>query len=186
MNIQGNAVSNPAGGQDVTVIAGRQFGSDNTNITAGAFAGGNTLRGPPNAGVFASANANGHSLSVSKTVVPGVSATTSHAASANLFRNDQHSVNAQAFSSKTKLNDRFQFKQHGAGLNYNNANGHGASIGVNKIPGFGSSMDVGARANIFQNPNTSFAVMANSRTHLSGPFQGKTNFGVSAGITRRF
>ncbi|XP_075147920.1 attacin-A-like [Haematobia irritans] len=185
----GSITSNSRGGGDAFLRLGHQFGDNKRNLGGGVFASGNTLGGPVTRGGFVNANAGrfGGSLQHSKT--DNFGSTFSQNARANIFNNDRHNLDANAFHSRTKLDNGFKFNTVGSGLDYNHANGHGASVTASRIPQLNmNTVDVTGKANLWksQNQATSLDLIGGVSKNFGGPLDGQTNKHVGVGVTHNF
>ncbi|XP_073819976.1 attacin-A-like [Musca autumnalis] len=185
----GTITSNRRGGHDVFANLGHQFGNNKKNVGGGVFASGNTMGGPVTRGGYLSANANrfGGSLSHSKTDKFG--STFSQNANANLFQNNKHKLDANAFHSRTHLDNGFKFNTVGGGLDYNHARGHGASVSASRIPQLKmNTVDVTGKANLWKSRNqaSSLDLTGGVSKNFGGPMSGQTNKHVGVGLSHHF
>ncbi|XP_075147921.1 attacin-A-like [Haematobia irritans] len=185
----GSLTSNSRGGADAFLRLGHQFGDSNRNLGGGVFASGNTLGGPVTRGGFLSANSGrfGGSLQHSKT--DNFGSVFSQNARANIFNNDRHNLDANAFHSRTKLDNGFKFNTVGGGLDYNHANGHGASVTASRIPQLNmNTVDLAGKANLWrsQNQATTLDLKGGVSKNIGGPLDGQTNKHVGVGLTHNF
>uniref|UniRef100_A0A1A9VUE6 Attacin C-terminal domain-containing protein n=1 Tax=Glossina austeni TaxID=7395 RepID=A0A1A9VUE6_GLOAU len=185
----GSASSNSKGGLDVNLGLGKSVGDAASNAGAGVYAAGNTAGGPATAGVFLEANKNNHGVSLthSNTEKFGSSLTTS--AHVNLLKTDTHHLNADAFHSRTHLDNGFKFDRVGGGLTYGHSNGHGVALTGSQIPQVGmKSLDVTGKANLWSSPNraTTLDLTGGVSKHFGGPFNGQTDKKIGFGLKTNF
>lgn len=97
---------------------------------------------------------------------------------ANLFNDGVHNVDAKAFASQNQL-------ANGAALDYAHINGHGASVTHSNIPGFGKQLELAGRANLWQSQdrNTRLNLSSTASKWMSGPLNGRSDFGANLGLT---
>ena len=131
---------------------------------------------------------NGLGAALTKTHTPGGIDSFKQSASANLFNNGVHSVDANVFASQNKLANGFKFERNGAGLDYSHINGHGASLTHSNIPGFGKQLELAGKANLWssQDRNTRLDLIGTGSQWTSGPLSGQRNFGGQVGLTHMF
>ncbi|XP_021712080.1 attacin-B-like [Aedes aegypti] len=97
---------------------------------------------------------NEHSFSATRTNQPGAGSQTRLDGSANLFKTPSNRLDLNAFKSRTQPVGSPSFGSHGAGLNWNNANGHGASAGFDRTPAIKeTNLYARGRANLWQSKN---------------------------------
>uniref|UniRef100_A0A6P4E6M3 Attacin-C n=1 Tax=Drosophila rhopaloa TaxID=1041015 RepID=A0A6P4E6M3_DRORH len=188
----GSVSSNPKGGADARMDLTTGIGSSEHNVIGQVFAEGNTLKKPVSTPVTSGGtlayNNNGLGLELTKTHTPGDRDVFKQTASANLFNNGVHSLDAKAFASQNELANGFKFDRNGAGLDYSHINGHGATLTHANIPGLGRQLELGGRANLWQSQdrNTRIDLGGRASQWLSGPFQGRRDLGTNLGITHYF
>lgn len=132
---------------------------------------------------------NDHSASITKTNQPGVASATRLDGTANLFNSGANRLDANAFKSNTRYVGGPSIGSHGAGLNWNHANGHGASFGFDRTPALKETNVFGSgKANLWQSNDrrTSFDAFGSVSQTLSGPNRNKPNFGAGFGLSHRF
>ncbi|XP_013116855.2 attacin-A-like [Stomoxys calcitrans] len=185
----GSLTSNSRGGADAFLRLGHQFGDANRNFGGGVFASGNTLGGPVTRGGFLSANSNGLGASLQHSKTPGFGSVFSQNARANIFQNDKHNLDANAFHSRTKLDNGFKFNTVGGGLDYNHANGHGASLTASRIPQLNmNTVDLTGKANLWKSQDraTTLDLTGGVSKNFGGPLDGQTNKHVGVGLSHNF
>lgn len=188
VGVGGSLASNPRGGADARLDIAKAIGDPNHNLIAGAFAAGNTDRGPVTTGTSLAYNNNGLGAAISKTHTPGVRDTLTQSVNANLFNNGVHSLDANAFKSQNTLANGFKFDRNGAGLEYSNINGLGASLTKSTIPNFGSQLELAGKANLWSSPdrNTRIDLTGSGSKWTSGPLSGQRDYFGGVGLTHMF
>ncbi|XP_011179367.2 attacin-B-like [Zeugodacus cucurbitae] len=188
VGVGGSLASNPRGGADARLDIAKAIGDPNHNVIAGAFAAGNTDRGPVTTGGSLAYNNNGFGAAISKTQTPGVRDTLTQSVNANLFNNGVHSLDANAFKSQNTLANGFKFDRNGAGLDYSHINGHGASLTKSTIPNFGSQLELAGKANLWSSPdrNTRIDLTGSGSKWTSGPLSGQRDYFGGVGLTHMF
>ncbi|XP_013100487.1 attacin-A [Stomoxys calcitrans] len=189
LNIGGTATDNAKGGHDINVKAMGQVGDNSLGAAAGVFAQGNNKHGPATTGAFAELSSNGHGLGIQHSNTHGVSKSLGENLRINTFKNDQHSVDLNAFHNRTQLQNGLKFDAVGANAAWSHAQGHSATLGVTQIPKFGiTTMGATGTANLWtsQDKNSSFNMNAFGNKHISGPFRGQRDFGGGFGFSHRF
>ncbi|MFW8423547.1 hypothetical protein, partial [Klebsiella pneumoniae] len=88
--------------------------------------------------------------SISRDINRGVSDTLTKSVSANLFRNDNHNLDASVFRSDVRQNNGFNFQKTGGMLDYSHANGHGLNAGLTRFSGIGNQANVGGYSTLFR------------------------------------
>ncbi|EAT45361.1 AAEL003389-PA [Aedes aegypti] len=132
---------------------------------------------------------NEHSFSATRTNQPGAGSQTRLDGSANLFKTPSNRLDLNAFKSRTQPVGSPSFGSHGAGLNWNNANGHGASAGFDRTPAIKeTNLYARGRANLWQSKNrqTSLDAFGSASRTVSGPRRGNTNYNAGFGLSHRF
>uniref|UniRef100_A0A1A9W308 Attacin C-terminal domain-containing protein n=1 Tax=Glossina brevipalpis TaxID=37001 RepID=A0A1A9W308_9MUSC len=185
----GSASSNPKGGLDVNLGFGKNVGDAASNAGAGAYAAGNTGGGPTTTGVFLEANKNNHGLTLEHSKTDKFGSNLTSSAHANLLKNDTHQLKANAFHSRTHLDNGFKFDCVGGGLGYNHVNGHGAALTGSRIPQLDmNSLNITGKANLWTSPNrsTTLDLTGGATKHFGGPFDGQTNKNFGLGLNTKF
>ncbi|XP_023168275.2 attacin-C [Drosophila hydei] len=189
----GSLTSNPSGGADARLDLTKAIGTPEHNVIGQVFAAGNTQTGGPvtkpvTSGASLGYNNNGLGLDLTKTHTPGVRDSFQQTATANLFNNGVHNLDAKAFASQNKLANGFKFDRNGAGLDYSHINGHGASLTHSNIPGLGKQLELGGRANLWQSQdrNTRLDLSSTASKWMSGPLSGQRDFGANLGLSHYF
>ncbi|KAL7737422.1 hypothetical protein ACLKA6_013023 [Drosophila palustris] len=186
--LSGSLASNPAGGADARIALTKALGTPENNLIAQAFAAGNTQSGPVTSGATLALNRQGNGVELTKTHTPGVRDSFQQTARANLFNDGVHNIDAKAFASQNQLANGFKFDRNGAALDYAHINGHGASVTHSNIPGLGRQLELGTRANLWQSQdhNTRLDLSSQASKWLSGPFNGRNDFGATLGLSHYF
>ncbi|XP_037951655.1 attacin-A-like [Teleopsis dalmanni] len=188
--LSGSIAANPTnGGQDVNLMLSKSIGDAKTNVGGGLFANGNTNGGPLTTGGFLAANKDGHGLSLQHSKTPGFGSTFQQNAHVNLLDKNNHNLAANAFHSRTNLENGFKFDRVGGGLNYNHANGHGASLTASRIPQLNmNTVGLDAKANLWRSLDrqTSFDLTGGVSKNFGGPFNGQVNKNFGFGLTHNF
>ncbi|KAH8402457.1 hypothetical protein KR009_012042 [Drosophila setifemur] len=185
----GSLASNPAGGADARLDLTKAIGTPDHNAIAQVFAAGNTQSGAPaTSGASVAYNNQGLGIDLTKTHTPGVRDSFQQTATAKLFNDGVHNLDAKAFASQNQLANGLKFDRNGAGLDYSHINGHGASVTHSNIPGFGKQLELGGRANLWQSQdhNTRVDLSSTASKWMSGPLSGQRDFGANLGITHFF
>ncbi|XP_061387419.1 attacin-A [Musca vetustissima] len=189
MDIGGSATTNAKGGHDIDVKAMGKVGDEKLGAAAGVFASGNNKHGPVTTGAFGEISSNGHGLAIQHANTHGISKSTSENLRLNAFKNDNHSVDVNAFHSRTQLQNGLKFDAVGANAGWSHANGYSASLGVTQIPKFDmKTVNANATANLWTSANQASSLNLNAfgSKHTSGPFKGQKDFGGGLGFTHRF
>jgi len=175
-------------GTDGKVQIAHGFGKPNHNVTASAFAAGSIKGGPVTTGGALAYNKNGHGLALSKVHVPGGDDSFTQSANANIFNNGTHKFDVNAFTSQNKSANGFEYKRHGAGMEWSHVNGHSANASISKIQNLGTQAQLGASANLWKSQagNTSLNLNGGASKWMSGPFKGQSDFGGGVGIHYKF
>ncbi|EDW59904.1 attacin-C [Drosophila virilis] len=186
----GALTSNPAGGADARLELTKALGTPEHNLIGQVFAAGNTEAGGPAAkpvtsGATLAYNNQGLGAELTKTHTPGVRDSLQQTAIANLFNDGVHNVDAKAFASQNQLANGFKFDRNGAALDYAHINGHDASVTHSNIPGFGKQLELAGRANLWQSQdrNTRLDLSSTASKRMSGPLNGRSDFGANLGLT---
>ncbi|EDV37895.1 uncharacterized protein Dana_GF13689 [Drosophila ananassae] len=189
----GSLTSNPSGGADARLDLTKAIGTPQHNLVGQVFAAGNTQTGGPvstpvTSGATLGYNNHGHGLELTKTHTPGVRDSFQQTATANLFNNGVHTLDAKAFASQNQLANGFKFDRNGAGLDYSHIGGHGASLTHSNIPGLGKQLELGGRANLWQSQdrNTRLDLSGTASKWTSGPFKGQSDLGGNLGLSHYF
>ncbi|EDX06923.1 AttC [Drosophila simulans] len=188
----GSLTSNPSGGADARLDLSKAIGTPDHHVIGQVFAAGNTRTKPVSTPVTSGAtlgyNNHGHGLELTKTHTPGVRDSFQQTATANLFNNGVHNLDAKAFASQNQLANGFKFDRNGAGLDYSHINGHGATLTHANIPGLGKQLELGGRANLWQSQdrNTRLDLGSTASKWTSGPFKGQTDLGANLGLSHYF
>jgi len=130
----------------------------------------------------------GHGIDLTKTHTPGVRDSFQQTATANLFNDGVHNLDAKAFASQNQLANGFKFDRNGAALDYAHINGHGATLTHANIPGFGKQLELAGRANLWQSQdrNTRIDLGSTASKWISGPLSGQRDLGANLGISHYF
>ncbi|ALC40836.1 AttC [Drosophila busckii] len=188
----GSVSSNAAGGADARVALTKALGTPEHNVIGQLFAAGNTqaqpISTPVTSGASVAYNNNGHGLELSKTHTAGVLDSFKQTATANLFNDGVHNLDAKAFATQNKLANGLEFQRNGAALDYAHINGHGATLSHSNIPDFGKQMQLEGRANLWQSldRNTRLDLGGTASKWISGPLSDKSDYGANLGITHFF
>ncbi|XP_034477134.1 attacin-C [Drosophila innubila] len=184
----GSITSNTAGGADAKVALTQALGTPENNIIAQAFATGNTQSGPATSGATLALNSHGNGLEFAQKHTPGVIDSFKQTATANLFNDGVHNIDAKAFASQNQLANGLKFDRNGAGLDYAHISGHGASVTHSNIPGLGKQLELSGLANLWQSQdhNTRVDLSSTASKWLSGPFNGRSDFGANIGLSHYF
>ncbi|EDW04551.1 GH23752 [Drosophila grimshawi] len=190
----GSLASNPNGGADARVELTKALGTPEHNIIGQVFAAGNTHTGgpgpaaPATSGATLAYNNQGNGLELTKTHTPNVRDSFQQTLTANLYNDGVHNLDAKAFASQNQLANNFKFDRNGAGIDYSHINGHGASATHSNIPGFGKQIELGGRANLWQSQdrNTRLDLSSTASKWISGPLNGKRDFGANIGLSHYF
>ncbi|XP_067627451.1 attacin-A-like [Eurosta solidaginis] len=187
-SLGGSLSSSPLGGADARLELAKGIGTPDHNVIGKVFAAGNTNGGPVATGGALAYNNHGLGAAISQTHIPGVRDTFTQSASANLFNNGVHSLDANAFASQNKLANGLKFERNGAGLDYSHINGHGASLTHSNIPHFGSQLGLSGKANVWSSHdrNTRLDLTGSSSKWMSGPLSGQKDFSAGLGLTHLF
>ncbi|XP_073827107.1 attacin-A-like [Musca autumnalis] len=189
MDIGGSATTNPKGGNDINVKAMCNVGNESLGAAAGVFASGNDKRGPATTGAFGEISSKGHGLTLQHSNTHGVSKSMGENLRINTFKNDNHSVDLNAFHNRTQLQNGLKFDAVGANAAWSHAQGHSASLGMTQIPKFDiKTVNANATANLWTSPNQASSLNLNAfaSQHTSGPFRGQKDLGGGLGFTHRF
>ncbi|XP_039481854.1 attacin-C [Drosophila santomea] len=188
----GSLTSNPAGGADARLDLSKAIGTPDHHVIGQVIAASNTQTKPVSTPVTSGAtlgyNNHGHGLELTKTHTPGVRDSFQQTATANLFNNGVHNLDAKAFASQNQLANGFKFDRNGAGLDYSHIKGHGATLTHANIPGLGKQLELGGRANLWQSQdrNTRLDLGSTASKWTSGPFKGQTDLGANLGLSHYF
>ncbi|XP_017077294.1 attacin-C [Drosophila eugracilis] len=188
----GSLTSNPNGGADARLDLTKAIGTPEHHVIGQVFAAGNTQTRPASSPVTSGAtlgyNNHGHGIELTKTHTPGVRDSFQQTATANLFDNGVHKLDAKAFASQNQLANGFKFDRNGAGLDYSHISGHGATLTHSNIPGIGKQLELGGRANLWQSQdrNTRLDLGSSASKWTSGPLSGQTNLGANLGLSHYF
>ncbi|KAH8301595.1 hypothetical protein KR059_006348 [Drosophila kikkawai] len=188
----GSLTSNPNGGADARMELSKSIGTPDHHVIGQVFAAGNTQTKPVSTPVTSGATLgysnHGHGIELTKTHTPGVRDSFQQTATANLFNNGVHNLDAKAFASQNQLANGFKFDRNGAGLDYSHMNGHSASLTHSNIPGLGKQLELGARANLWQSQdrNTRLDLGSTASKWTSGPFKGQSDLGANLGLSHYF
>nr|P24490.1 RecName: Full=Sarcotoxin II-3; Flags: Precursor [Sarcophaga peregrina]BAA14185.1 sarcotoxin II unit 3 [Sarcophaga peregrina] len=123
--------------------------------------------------------------SISRDVNRGVSDTLTKSISANVFRNDNHNLDASVFRSDVRQNNGFNFQKTGGMLDYSHANGHGLNAGLTRFSGIGNQANVGGYSTLFRSNDglTSLKANAGGSQWLSGPFANQRDYSFGLGLS---
>ncbi|XP_011181921.1 attacin-A [Zeugodacus cucurbitae] len=185
----GTLGSNPRGGNDFNLNLARSFGNQRTNAGGGVFANGNTLGGPVTTGGFLAANRNGHGAGLEYSKTPGFGSTFSQNAHATILERNNHNLGANAFHSRTNMDNGFKFNKFGGAVTYDHANGHSASLGASRIPQLNmNTVDLAGKANLWRSRDRSSTLdlTGGVSRNFGGPFENKWNKNIGLGLTHRF
>ncbi|KAL5279015.1 AttA.2 family protein [Megaselia abdita] len=184
----GSASSNPSGGFNTMIGAGKSFGTPNQNANLGAFASRNTMGGPVTTGLFGGAHKNGAGFNLLHTNTPGVGSTFKQGADLNLLNQGNHKLDANAFHQFNKFDNGLKFNSVGGGLDYNHAAGHGASLGVSHIPKFDhTKVDLTGKANLWRSVDRATSLdLTGSASRTFSPSGNRNDFGAGLGLNHRF
>ncbi|XP_017001183.2 attacin-C [Drosophila takahashii] len=188
----GSLASNPNGGADARLDLTKAIGTPEHHVAGQVFAAGNTqtqpISTPVTSGATLSYNNHGHGIDLTKTHTPGVRDSFQQTATANLFNNGVHNLDAKAFASQNQLANGFKFDRNGAALDYAHINGHGATLTHSNIPGFGKQLELAGRANLWQSQdrNTRLDLGSTASKWTSGPLRGQSDLGANLGISHYF
>nr|ABC86494.1 IP02545p [Drosophila melanogaster] len=167
-------------------------GTPDHHVIGQVFSAGNTQTKPVSTPVTSGAtlgyNNHGHGLELTKTHTPGVRDSFQQTATANLFNNGVHNLDAKAFASQNQLANGFKFDRNEAALDYSHIKGHGATLTHANIPGLGKQLELGGRANLWQSQdrNTRLDLGSTASKWTSGPFKGQTDLGANLGLSHYF
>ncbi|XP_017131878.1 attacin-C [Drosophila elegans] len=188
----GSVASNPNGGADARLDLTKAIGTPEHHVIGQVFAAGNTQTKPVSTPVTSGAtlayNNNGHGIDLTKTHTPGVRDSFQQTATANLFNDGVHNLDAKAFASQNQLANGLKFDRNGAALDYAHINGHGATLTHSNIPGLGKQLELAGRANLWQSQDRSTRIDLGSTASqwLSGPLQGQRDLGANLGLSHYF
>ncbi|KAM8712915.1 hypothetical protein ACLKA7_013273 [Drosophila subpalustris] len=163
--LSGSLASNLAGGADARVALTKALGTPGSNLAP-----------------------QGNGVELTKTHTPGVRDSFQQTATANLYNDGVHNIDAKAFASQNQLANGFKSDRNGAALDYAHINGHGASVTHSNIPGLGRQLELSTRANLWQSQdhNTRVDLISQASKWLSGPLNGKNDFGATLGLSHYF
>ena len=123
--------------------------------------------------------------SISRDIDRGVSDTLTKSVSANVFRNDNHNLDATVFRSNVVQDNGFKFQKTGGMLDYSHANGHNLNAGLTHFSGIGNQANVGGSTTLFRSNDGSLSLKANAggSQWLNGPFANQRDYNVGLGLT---
>lgn len=184
----GSASSNPSGGYNTLIGAGKSFGTPNQNANLGGFASGSTLGGPVTTGLFGGLHKDGAGLNLLHTNTPGVGSTFKQGADLNLLNQGNHKFDTNAFHQSTRLNNGLKFNTVGGGLDYNHAAGHGAALGVSHIPKFDhTKVDLTGKTNLWRSLDRATSLdLTGTASRTFSPSGNRNDFGAGLGLNHRF
>lgn len=107
----------------------------------------------------------------------------------NLFRDNNHTVNACIRVSKTKMKDGYCYNGFTLGLSYNHAQGYGVKVSTSRFWKFNFTfIDVVAKVNLWKSPNTAMTLdfSAKATRYLSGYYAGVNKFTFGIGFNQNF
>ncbi|TMW46883.1 hypothetical protein DOY81_008037 [Sarcophaga bullata] len=121
---------------------------------------------------------------ISRDIDRGVSDTLTKSVSANLFRNDNHNLDATVFRSNVLQDNGFKFQKTGGMLDYH-ANGHGLNAGLTRFSGIGNQANVGGYSTLFRSNDglTTLKANAGGSQWLSGPFSNQRDYSFGLGLS---
>ena len=123
--------------------------------------------------------------SISRDIDRGVSDTLTKSVSANVFRNDNHNLDATVFRSNVLKDNGFQFTKTGGMLDYSHINGHGLNAGLTRYSGIGNEANVGGYSTLFKSNDGLTTLKANAAGSqwLSGPFANQRDYSFGLGLS---